>query len=167
MNDELYSAEEAARILGLQVRTVRNYIREGRLPGVRIGKQYRISRPVLEAFAGAGTGEVHATGSGAAAGDAASGQGADVDVSSVVVIDGFGAAAAARMTRTLEAMTAGGEEARTRLRAETLYDEQRARFKVLMTGSAAETAELLRVIDALTDGGPRPVSSRSLPSQRP
>ena len=31
---ELYSAEEAAQVLGLQVRTVRNYVREGRLPGV-------------------------------------------------------------------------------------------------------------------------------------
>lgn len=167
MNDQLYSAEEAAQILGLQVRTVRNYVREGRLPGVRIGKQYRIARPALEAFAGTGAGEVRAEPAGRVAGDAVASREAVVDVSSIVVIDGFGAAAAARMTRMLEAMTSGGEDAAPRLRVETLYDEQRSRFKVLLTGSAAETAELLRVIDALTDGGPRPVSSRSLPSQRP
>ena len=57
MNEQLYSAEEAAQILGLQVRTVRNYVREGRLPGVRIGKQYRIARSALEAFAGSGPAE--------------------------------------------------------------------------------------------------------------
>src|SRR5579863_10651082 len=51
---ELYSAEEAAQVLGLQVRTVRNYVREGRLPGVRIGKQYRIARADLEAFTAGG-----------------------------------------------------------------------------------------------------------------
>ncbi len=167
MNDQLYSAEEAAQILGLQVRTVRNYVREGRLPGVRIGKQYRISRSALEAFAGTGAGEAHSTRASSGAGDALSSQEADVDVSGVVVIDGFGTEAAERMTRTLGAMAAGGEDAGTRLRVETLYDEERSRFKVLLAGSAAETAELLRVIDALTDGGVRPVSSRSLPSPRP
>lgn len=168
MDDQLYSAEEAARILGLQVRTVRNYIREGRLPGVRIGKQYRISRPALEAFACAGAGEVQGTTrAGSASGGAASSQEADVDVSSVVMIDRIGAAAAARIGRTLGAMTAGGDDAGIRLRVETLYDEQRSRLKVLLTGSAAETAELLRVIEALTDRGASPFSSKSLPSPRP
>ena len=54
MADNMYSAEEAAQILGLQVRTVRNYVRDGRLPGVRIGKQYRIARADLEAFTAGG-----------------------------------------------------------------------------------------------------------------
>jgi len=37
---------------GLHVRTVRNYVREGRLKAVRIGKQYRIAREDLDAFTG-------------------------------------------------------------------------------------------------------------------
>jgi excisionase family DNA binding protein len=33
-----------------RLRTVRNYVRDGRLKGVQIGKQYRITRGDLEAF---------------------------------------------------------------------------------------------------------------------
>ena len=38
--------------LGLHVKTVRHYVRDGRLKAVRIGKQYRIARADLEALTG-------------------------------------------------------------------------------------------------------------------
>ena len=81
---------------------------------------------------------------------AASGPALDVDVSSVVVIDGLSAEAAARITRTLAAMTSEGRGGESHLRVEPLYDEQRLRFKVMVSGPAAGTAEVLRVIAALT-----------------
>ena len=46
-NQDLYSVEQVAAQLGLHVRTVRNYVRDGRLKAVRIGKQYRIAREHL------------------------------------------------------------------------------------------------------------------------
>jgi excisionase family DNA binding protein len=46
------SAEQVADRLGLNVKTVRNYVREGRLKAVRIGKQYRIAREDLELLTG-------------------------------------------------------------------------------------------------------------------
>ena len=49
---ELYSVGEVAELLGLHVRTVRNYVREGRLKAVRIGKQYRISKEDFAALTG-------------------------------------------------------------------------------------------------------------------
>ncbi|MEW2439811.1 helix-turn-helix domain-containing protein, partial [Streptomyces caniferus] len=52
MTDSLYSVEQVAERLGLHVRTIRNYVRDGRLPAVRIGKQYRIAHEDLEAFTG-------------------------------------------------------------------------------------------------------------------
>ena len=52
MSQELYSVEQVAERLGLHVKTVRNYVREGRLKAVRIGKQYRIAREDLEAMTG-------------------------------------------------------------------------------------------------------------------
>src|SRR5215510_15270476 len=52
MPHELYSVEQVAESLGLHVRTVRHYVRDGRLKAVRIGKQYRITREDLEAFTG-------------------------------------------------------------------------------------------------------------------
>ena len=52
MAQDLYSIWEVADLLGLHVRTVRNYVRDGRLKAVRIGKQYRIAREDLEVLTG-------------------------------------------------------------------------------------------------------------------
>ena len=51
-SEQFYSVEQVASQLGLHVRTVRNYVRDGRLKGVRIGKQYRIARADLDALTG-------------------------------------------------------------------------------------------------------------------
>src|ERR1700679_1400953 len=106
MAEHMYSAEDAAQLLGLQVRTVRNYVREGRLPGVRIGKQYRIARADLEAFtAGAFTQHPFA-GAQAASGPPKSAE-VVAEVSSVVQIDGIDPSAKDRLERTLAAATVG------------------------------------------------------------
>src|SRR5450432_4172233 len=52
MSEDLYSVEEVANRLGLHVRTVRNYVREGRLKAIRIGKQYRIAADDLAVMTG-------------------------------------------------------------------------------------------------------------------
>src|ERR1700726_2645852 len=52
MPQDLYSVEQVADLLSLHVRTVRNYVREGRLKAVRIGKQYRIAGEDLAAMTG-------------------------------------------------------------------------------------------------------------------
>jgi len=145
MNEQLYSAEEAAQILGLQVRTVRNYVREGRLPGVRIGKQYRIARSALEAFAGGGP----ASAAGSAPSAPPLPPRTAVEVSSVVQVDGIDADQAERVTRTLTAAVVAHTAEDPTLRVEPFYDEQRLRLKVIIVGSAADTVELIRVVEAL------------------
>jgi excisionase family DNA binding protein len=154
MAEQLYSAEEAAQILGLQVRTVRNYVREGRLPGVRIGKQYRIARADLEAFT-AGLGARNWVGGPESAALAQAGVSATVaEVSSVVQLDGIGASTAERLERTLTAASlavsgqdgAGGPV----LRVEPIYDEDRRRLRLILVGAPAEVADLLRLVDAFT-----------------
>ena len=46
------SMDQVAEQLGLHVRTVRRYVRHGRLRAVRIGKQYRVAREALDALTG-------------------------------------------------------------------------------------------------------------------
>jgi len=145
MNEQLYSAEEAAQILGLQVRTVRNYVREGRLPGVRIGKQYRIARSALEAFAGGGPAGM----ADSALAPPPLPPRTAVEVSSVVQVDGIEAEAADRITRTLTAAVVAHATEEPKLRVEPFYDEQRRRLKVIIVGSAADSVELIRVVEAL------------------
>jgi excisionase family DNA binding protein len=131
MGIDWLSVEQVAERLGLHVRTVRNYIRDGRLTAVKIGKQYRIARADLEALTGEPAGGGH------------------VEVSSIVQIDGLAPGAADRLSILL---TAGAQSPRASpdpLRLQTIYDEGRSRMKIVILGSPAETADILQLLDGL------------------
>lgn len=158
----MLSAEEAAQILGLQVRTVRNYVREGRLPGVRIGKQYRIARADLEAFASGAVAQdalfagLATSGPVVAASVSASLPGvpqaravATLEVSSVVQIDRIDAEVAERIERTLEAVMLARAPDDPALRVEPLYDAERQRMRVVIVGEVGDAIELLRVVETV------------------
>ncbi|NVI88759.1 helix-turn-helix domain-containing protein [Actinomadura sp. BRA 177] len=135
----MYSVEEVADLLGLHVRTVRGYIRDGRLKAVRIGKQYRITRADLAALTGRPAPDPRP---GAAA----------VEVSSIVQVDGVGADAAARLATLVQAGANTGEPGRA-LRLQVVHDERRRRLKIVILGGAAETADVLRLLDEVIGGG--------------
>lgn len=140
MSSDMYSVEQVAELLGLHVRTVRGYIRAGRLRAVRIGKQYRISRADLDALTGR---PAPARPAGAPA----------LEVSSIVQVDGVDQAAADRLaTLVLAAVNTGYDPARP-LRVQTVHDEERHRMKIVILGDAAATADLLRLVDAVLHGG--------------
>ncbi|WP_144120004.1 helix-turn-helix domain-containing protein [Catellatospora sichuanensis] len=140
---ELYSVEQVAERLGLHVKTVRNYVREGRLKAVRIGKQYRISAADLAALTG---GAVPATPREQAR------RTRHVEVSSVVSIDAISREDVDRLT-TLVTTAVGGrrDDDDGPVRVQAVYDEERARLRLMLLGGAATTAELLRLVDALLE----------------
>jgi len=142
MSQELYSVDQVADRLGLHVRTVRNYVRDGRLNAVRIGKQYRIAREDLEALTGRPM---------PASRRETAGRHRHVEVSSIVQIDAISRDAASRVSNTLMAAIAGRSEADDPLRVETIYDEERARMKIVVLGGIADGAELLRLVGALVE----------------
>lgn len=45
-----YTLAEVARRLRISVKTVRRYVREGRLAAVRLGREYRVSAEALIEF---------------------------------------------------------------------------------------------------------------------
>jgi len=140
MPGQLYSVEQVAERLGLHVRTVRSYVRDGRLRAVRIGKQYRISQDDLDALVGhtaprAETGPVS--------------QRRHVDVSIVVHVDGVDRDEADRLANTLMAATAGHHDSEP-LRVETTYDRELERMKIIVLGGLAACADVLRLIDTLS-----------------
>jgi excisionase family DNA binding protein len=51
MDDTYYSAEQVAEALGMHVKTIQRYIREGALPASRIGRLWRVSGRDLADFA--------------------------------------------------------------------------------------------------------------------
>jgi hypothetical protein len=123
------------------VRTVRNYVRSGRLKAVRIGKQYRITRADLDQLTGRaqpGTNPKPACGR------------YQVEGSSIVQIDGIDPAGADRVSTMLIAATAGPRNSGKPLRVDTVYDVTSARMKIIVLGNLADTAELLRLLDTIT-----------------
>jgi excisionase family DNA binding protein len=135
MGNDMYSVEQVAERLGLHVRTVRNYIRDGRLNAVKIGKQYRIGRADLDAL----TGEPEAPGPGAG----------HAEVSSIVQIDGLATGAADRLGILLTAGAKGPRDSPEPLRIQTIYDESRSRMKIVILGGPAATADILQLLDGL------------------
>jgi excisionase family DNA binding protein len=141
--DELLSAEQVAERLGLHVRTVRNYVRDGRLKAVRIGKQYRITRADLAAFTGGGVPSSVAE---------TAGRVRQAEASSVVQIDAVDRRTADRLS-TLLTTSASGRVSGQQLRIQTIYDEERAGMKVIVIGGLGDTAEVLRLIGVLVEAG--------------
>jgi excisionase family DNA binding protein len=139
---ELYSAEQVAARLGLHVKTVRHYVREGRLKAVRIGKQYRIAGEDLAALTGGG---VPATPREDAH------RARHVEVSSTIAVDAISRQDADRVMSLVMAAVNGRREDDAPLRVQTVYDEVRARLRIMLLGGAQTSAELLRLVSALLE----------------
>jgi excisionase family DNA binding protein len=133
--NEWYSLEEVADRLGLHVRTVRNYVRDGRLGAVRIGKQYRVSRADLQALTGGGTRPGEAGGP------------RRVEVTSVLDVDGIDGAAGER----LAALVAGLPKGPQAPHVDVVHEPERDRLKVIVVGSVEASVELLRFVGAMAE----------------
>jgi excisionase family DNA binding protein len=133
MTKELYSVEQVAERLGLHVKTVRNYVREGRLKAVRIGKQYRIAQVDLEAL----------TGHPEPPADPVRRE-RHVEVSSIVEIDAISPDSANRLTNVLISVASG-------IRVESIYDAARGRMKVILVGSMEMNVSYLNMIGTLLE----------------
>jgi excisionase family DNA binding protein len=156
---QFYSVDQVASLLDLHVKTVRAYVREGKLRATRIGKQYRIAREDLEAFTGA---PVAPTPSPSPSPSPSARRARHVEASSIVQIDSIGPDEVSRLTNAVMATVGGRHSGRggghgglnderpeDRIRVETVYDEERASLKVIVLGSLSVTADLLKVVDAL------------------
>ncbi|MGF0316184.1 helix-turn-helix domain-containing protein [Nocardia fluminea] len=136
MTDRLYSVEQVAELLGLHVRTVRSYVREGKLPAARIGKQYRITHEDLETFTGLPITTPHTA------------PHRHAESSCIVEIDDIDRTTVDRITTLLTA-TAGTRGGGQRMRVETSYDPARHRLKVILLGSLADSSRLLDYLDGI------------------
>ncbi|MEV4894618.1 helix-turn-helix domain-containing protein [Nonomuraea sp. NPDC055795] len=125
-----FTVSQVADLLDLHVKTVRGYVRDGRLKAVKVGKQYRISRADLESFTGAPLASRPS-------------QDRYVEVSTIVQVDAVGRHDLDRLNTAVMATATG-------LRVEMVYNEERATLKVIILGGPGRTADVLRLIEALT-----------------
>lgn len=132
----MYSAEQVADILGLHVRTVRGYVRDGRLPAVRMGKQYRITERDLKAFAGVVTDEPASS--------------PYAHVSTVVHIDNVDRSTMDRITTHLTAAAISDSSRPRQLDVHSTYNESACRLTVFVVGDPDSTSAVVGLIGALT-----------------
>ncbi|MBM7114921.1 helix-turn-helix domain-containing protein [Archangium primigenium] len=133
MSQDLYTVEQVASLLDLHVRTVRVYVREGRLKATRIGKQYRITREAIEALTGRSMSPPERRRS-------------HVEVSSIVEIEDIERDAAMRIANGLVAASNSSDEGESPLRVDTLYDPKRERLKLIVTGPLGANTRLLQLV---------------------
>lgn len=136
-NTSLLSVDQVAAQLGLHARTVRRYVRDGQLKAVRIGKQYRIAATDLATL----------TGQSGPVAEVPVSRHRHVEASTVVQIDAISPEAAMRVVNGIGGAIKGRDRnTDTPLRVDTVYDEIRARLKVIITGSLASTTVLLQLV---------------------
>ena len=143
MTSNLYSAEQVAEMLNLHVKTVRRYVRDGRLKAKRIGKEYRITRADLEAFAGEvrpAEKEVPRT--------------RHVIASSIVDVDAISTRESDRVTTMIMASLNARRGEGDFPRVDSIYYPEQGRLRVTITASLVLTCELIQMIDVLLKDQP-------------
>ena len=143
MPSHLYTVDQAAQLLDLHVKTVRRYVRDGRLKAKRIGKEYRIVRADLDEFAGVASVPDkepirrirHVIASTILDADVVS-----PDVSHRVT------------TMVMSSLNARKGEADFP-RVDCIYYPEQAKLRITITASPIVTCELLRMINALLEDG--------------
>jgi excisionase family DNA binding protein len=138
---QLFTADEVAGRLNLHVKTIRRFIREGRLPAKRIGKEYRITRSALDEFAG----------TSADPGDVPITRTRQVLVSSIVDVDAISPEDSQRITTLIMAGLNARRGEPDFPRVDSLYDADRGRLRIMITASPTLTCDLIQTIAALTE----------------
>lgn len=139
----LYSVDQVAELLNLHAKTVRRYVRDGRLKARRIGKEYRIARADFEEFAGTAqpsdTMSVPRT--------------RHVIASSIVDVDVISPEESHRITTLVMASLNSRKGEADFPRVDSIYYPEQAKLRITITAGPLLTCELVRMIDALlTDG---------------
>jgi excisionase family DNA binding protein len=138
MSQLLFTVDQVAERLNLHAKTVRRYIREGRLKAKRIGKEYRITRLDLDGFAGASVSEPIVNRR-------------QVTVSSVVDVDAIGPEETHRVTTMIMAALNARKGEGDFPRVDTIYYEDRGRLRITITASAVLTCDLIQMINVLAE----------------
>ncbi|HWA63015.1 MAG TPA: helix-turn-helix domain-containing protein [Caulobacteraceae bacterium] len=135
MSEEVYTVESVAEQLRLHPKTVLRFIKEGRLRATKVGKSYRILRSDLDALAGRKPAPAAP----------------DVRVTSIVDVTNVSAETARKLAGRLTAVRMGPEAHDDPMSIDVAHDPARGSVKVVLVGSAADMAAMLRLIDAWTE----------------
>jgi excisionase family DNA binding protein len=131
MSSEFLTVDVAAALLQLHPKTVLRFIREGRLRARKVGKQYRVLRSDLNAFAGAS--EMPAP--------------VKARTTCIIDIEDVDAVLLQRLSAVLLGASKGNEPSGTPISLDIAYEPMRRSAKVIVIASPADAAVLLKLLD--------------------
>jgi excisionase family DNA binding protein len=138
---QLYTVERVAELLTLHVKTVRGYVRSGRLKAKRIGKQYRITRRDLEEFTGTAAIDVPPPVA----------RERYVIASTIIDADAVSPDIADRISTMVMAGLNAKRSQGEAPRVDVVYYPERAKLRVTITASPDVAAGLMRVVNTLLE----------------
>jgi len=133
--DELCTVEQAAAQLQVHPKTILRFIRKGTLRANRIGKSYRIARRDLDELAGVPLAPPAKRAS----------------LTSIVDVPEVGPELAQKWSTTIASALSARPSPGSPLRADVIYEPERAHLKIIVTGPPAETVNLLSLIHLWLD----------------
>jgi excisionase family DNA binding protein len=136
MPQDFFTIADVAAKLQLHAKTVLNFVHEGRLKAMRIGKQYRIAPNDLHAFM-RGTAPV-------AAGEVRHAR--YIEVSSVLNIDLVDAVRANRVASFLQSACDAQIGSDEHVRVDCIHNAETARLKIIVSGRVETAAYLMGLV---------------------
>jgi excisionase family DNA binding protein len=149
MEKNFYTVEEVADMLSMHPKTIRRYIREGRLAATRIGKSYVIHGHALSLFTES---PHHIQMDAAEVAPIATTIGVpkQVRVSSVVDIEVVDQEDSMRITNTLLAAMNSRPSDMEHVRLDSRYDSINRQLRILLWGPPIFVATMLQAVETLT-----------------
>ena len=146
MAADFHTVDQIAELLGLHPKTVRGFIRDGKLPASKIGKQYRIAARDLDSFTGTTTPIP-----GPSTAFQSEQQSRKVLVSSVVDVDAIGKDEATRLSNSVMAAMNSKDPVYGQARADVIFYTEDSRAKIILYGSPQFSSRMLELIAAIAD----------------
>lgn len=154
MAEELYTVDDAAQRLELHPRTIRRYIKEGKLPARKIGKEWRITGTALARFAGlepsGGEGE-RAAAAGGTGSRSERGSVPRVNVSAVLDVPELDREDSIRISNVVLAVLNGKEPEYGEVRFDFVYYEAERKARCVFWGDPAFVGNLLVMLARITE----------------
>lgn len=140
MVQEFFTVSEVANKLRLHAKTVLNFVHEGQLKAMRIGKQYRITPEDLAAFTRTATPAAIASTESSVR---------PIEVSGVLHIDAIDAAQADQIVAQLTKSTNVPRPGEMPVKLDTIYNDELKRLKIIISGHLETVHYLLGLIPTL------------------
>jgi excisionase family DNA binding protein len=143
MKKELYTVEETAQFLNLHIKTVRRFLREGRLKGNKIGRAWMIPAKALKEYA-------HGELSEEISREFPDREG-KMSVSAVVEFYERRSGEASRLSNSLMAMLNNKDPAWGETRFDFIYHPEEGKSRFIIFGSPAFIGEIMHFFQIIQD----------------